>query len=244
MDFEKLNYPTNEVTYKNEDSFLRRLAVGISSYMYDTLYMPVLKDDNIQMIHVPIYYSLSGDYQSIIDIFIKSDDRCDELCIAEGNINKIPSGVFTFGSMNIDRSQSLSMHERGNFYVEVNDDFGGTVTQNNSTARFIDIQMPVTIKFRSSTNSERFKLWECFIRTYYDVRKFFIRYGGIEKIPVMLKFPDGYDSTSTKLPSFPVKSDQSNYEMEVSIDVYTIFPIIDPSRLRNSNNRMTNTVIK
>lgn len=242
MEFTNINFPTNPVSYNNNDSFLRRVAVGLSSYLYDTLFIPNKSGDDIIMERIPTYYSITGDYQTLMDIFMDGDKYCNDLCLVpNGNTNRVPSGVFTFGSPTADTSDAMSKYERGNFYIERKDEWGSDVIQNNSTIRWVAITIPVDIKYRCATASERFKIWECFMRTYYSTRKFWIRYQGIERIPVLLKFQDNIKNNA-KIPSLPINPSDDYYVMETSMDVYTHFPIIDPMRLRNSDNRMDNRV--
>lgn len=225
--------------YQNNNSFLRRLVVALSSYFWDTLYIPHRKGGDIRMVNVPIYYSVTGDYSLLIDLFTNNDEYCNNLGLNGGStINSYPSGVFSFKSVSIAGSDRTGKFERGIFDRQITDDYGSYVKTMNSTINWLPLNISMELMIRANNASERFKVWEAFIKQFYNTREFWMRYDGISKIPVMIKIAD--NSAMPRSFSFHVtNSDANYYEFNNGMDIITWMPIIDDYNTRENDNRFS-----
>lgn len=217
-----LNY-INTVSTDNPFSlsFTRKLIVSFQSWVYDTIIYPrhntdtnTVYDDSLR-----IYYAMGGNWQYVQDFFLEVDEYYTELsCNKEGKYNEIPFGIFYMSSMSRDDSESVSRYEAVKF--DVTDNSNDTkVSTWASTAEIVPIKMDVDIKIKCHNNMERFIIAESLMMNLSRPKIFRMSWNGYSKIPVIIKFPDNFDTAPTMDYSLPISENDKNPILEFQVEL-------------------------
>jgi len=230
------NYPNTFLDLKTQDlSFIRKVIVATLSYLYDTVYIPEVKNGAPVMEKVPIYYSRTGDWQFLIDHFLDNDKYCKELGLPkDGNINTYPSGVMTFNNIQIISGDLTNKYERIMYFKDSIDEFGGETHQMSSRTEILPISMDLEIKWRSTTDLQRFKIWESITANLWRSETYAFNYNGFDRIPCTLGFPDS--SNMSKSFNFSMGSQEDYIEFSSNLELITYLPIGDRSTERYAEN--------
>jgi hypothetical protein len=230
------NYPNIFLGLKTQDlSFIRKVIVATLSFLYDTIYIPEIVDDKLIMERVPIYYSRTGDWQFLVDHFVDNDKYCRELGLnKDGNVNSFPAGVMTFTGIEIISGDRTNKYERMMYYKDKMDEFGGEVFQMSARTELMPIGISMEITWRSTTDLQRFKIWESVTANLYRSKDFAFNYNGFDRLPCSIGFPD--NSNMNKNFNFSVDSPEDYIEFTSNLELLTYLPVGDKSTERYAEN--------
>jgi len=181
-------------TKKNYDNvFFRNVIVGLSSFFYDIMEVEEVVNDKVVMKKVPIFYSMSGTEQFLTDYFLNTDKYHSELsCKIEGNVNKIPSGVFTVKTGGVS-TQDTTSSARMVYEREVQTEMADEVRKFSAETEVVVENFNMEFTIKASSDIEKWKIYDVLIEKFYKVKKFYIRYKGFTKLPCLFGFPENYD---------------------------------------------------
>jgi len=182
--FEKKNY---------DNVFFRNVIVGLSSFFYDIMEVEEIVNDKASMKKVPIFYSMTGTEQFLTDYFLNTDKYHNELsCKIEGNVNQIPSGVFTVKTGGVS-SQDTTSSARMVYEKDVETEMTTEVRKFSAETEIIVETFNLEFTIKASSDIEKWKIYDVIIEKFHKVKKFFIKYKGFNKLPCLIGFPDSYD---------------------------------------------------
>lgn len=212
---------------KNFDGvFTRKVIVGISSFLYESLKIREIKNEKTNIKSVRFFYSMTGEEQFLQDYFLNTDKYCNVLSPKiEGNVNTIPSGVFTLSNAGINESDLASGYTRIDYQKKFNTEFSLEERDMSARADFIPMQYDFEAKVKCSSDLERMKVFEALIKKFYKARKFWIKFEGFQKLPVMMAFPDSYDMAKNF--NFRYPDNEKRPEVVFRLQVVSYMPVID-----------------
>lgn len=215
--FEKKNF---------DDVFVRNVIVGVSSFFYDSMKIKEVVKGEVNEKKVPIFYSMTGSEQFLSDYFLNTDKYHNELsCRIEGNVNQIPSGVFTIKTGGVSTSDTTSP-ARMVYDKEVETEMTTEVRKFSAETEILVETFNLEISIKASSDIEKWKIYDVIIENFYKIKKFFIRYKGFEKLPCIIGFPESYDVQ--KQIQFRYQDDTKRPMIVFNAELKTARPIIDP----------------
>lgn len=223
---------------KNYSSvFTRNLIVGLSSFLYDVIEIKQVRRGNVELKRVPFFYSTTGEEQFIQDFFLNTDKYCDILSPKiEGILARIPSGVFSMSNAGVNQQSLASGYTMADYQKEFNTEFSTEERDMAANVDFIPLQFDFEAKVKCSSDIERMKIFEELIKKFYKVKKFWIKYEGFQKLPVMVSFPDQYSMDKNFQFRYP---DNSNRPTIVfNLQVVGWLPVIDLSTERFAGEKI------
>lgn len=207
-----------------DDVFLRSIIVGLVSFLYDVISIKQTVNNVEGSKKVPFFYSEGGDIQFMTDYFLNTDKYCNILSPKiEGNMNKIPSGRLTLTTSTVADQELTSGYIRIKHKKKVETEFTTEERDFASRGEFIPIQMIFEAKVQCGSSIERMKIWQQINIILYRVRKFWIRFGGVEKIPVMISFPSDYTIPKEVKYKYP---DNEKLGLDFNIEVMSYLPAL------------------
>lgn len=179
---------------KNFDNvFVRNVIVGLSSFFYDIMEIDEVVNNEAKKKKIPIFYSMTGSEQFLSDYFLNTDKYHNELsCKVEGNVNRIPSGVFTIKTGGVS-SQDATSPSRMVYEKDVETEMTNEVRKFSAETEIIVETFTTEFTIKASSDIEKWKMYDLIIEKLYKLRKFYIRYKGFNKLPCMIGFPENYD---------------------------------------------------
>lgn len=217
----------------NFDSvFSHRMIVGLSSFFYDSIKIKQIQDGSTLIKSVPIYHSQTGSEQFLTDYFLNTDRYKNTLSgKVEGNIKIVPSGVFNFSDVGIQRDMLGSQYTRVKSQEIIDNDFGVEVKDVSNRGEFIPLLYDVDVKIKCGSDLERLKIMEAIIIKFYKTKKFFVSYNGFKKLPCLVALPDNMNVSKV----FNFKSGENNLRPELvfKLELLGYMPSIDPETERD-----------
>lgn len=214
--FEKKNY---------HNVFVRNVIVGVSSFLYDIMEIEETINDEDRMKKVPIFYSMSGSEQFLTDYFLNTDKYHGQLsCKIEGNVNTIPSGVFTIKTGGIS-TQDTTSPSRMVYDKEIETELTNEVRKYSAETEILVETFTLEFTIKASSDIEKWKIYDAIVENLYKVKKFYIRYKGFNKLPCLIGFPENYDVQ--KQIQFRFNDNDKRPQVVFSAELKTTRPIID-----------------
>lgn len=212
---------------KNYDnSFVRNIIVGLSSFLYDVIEIKQTEKGVIKLKRVPFFYSFTGEEQFITDYFLNTDKYCNVLSPkVEGNVTRIPSGVFSLSNAGVDPQRLGSGYTRADYKKEFETDFSLEERDMSARTDFVPVSFDFESKVKCGSDIERLKIFEEIIKKFYKVKKFWIKYEGFHKIPVTVSFPDQYNIAKNFQFRYP--DNETRPQMIFQLQVIGWLPVID-----------------
>lgn len=223
---------------KKDNIFLRRVIVGLASFMYNSIKLTDEVDGNERIRNVRFFYSATGSEQYITDYFLNTDSCYKYLSTkVEGNVNTIPSGVFNIQSPSISTDSTNHGYTRLKHKVRIESEYGAEERDMSSRGTYVPISMNAHFKVKCTSDTERMMVWEEIVKNLYKQKKYWMRYGGFEKIPVTIMFPEGFGLDKNF--EFTAGEGENRPMLEFDVDLITYLPVIDKTTTRNSGERIS-----
>ncbi len=211
-----------------DDVFLRKLIVGLCSFLYDTVEINATNSNGeVEPKKVPIYYSMTGEQQFLIDYFLDTDKYCKELKPLLGNQPLIPSGIIKLDDGDISNEDNGSEHIRVAYSKTFETELATEERDMVARGGFIPVSNSWTIEIKCSTDLDRFKIFQVLARKFYKARKFWIRFEGFERLPVLIAFPDRYNVNKNFKFKYP--QDEKRPILEFKLQSLSFLPNVDLS---------------
>ena len=179
-----------------DDVFVRNVIVGLTYFLYDTIKIKRIINDEINIITIPILPSETGAEDFLTDAYLRTEHRMDQICKAEGNYNKVPGGIFKITNSGIINSEMVNQ-ERMKYQREVETDLTTETRHFSAMTTLIPEGFNVDIEIKASSEIEKWKIYDSIIENLYKVRKFYFRYNGFEKLPCHIGLPENFDTNKT-----------------------------------------------
>lgn len=232
-----MNTPISENNY--DDVFIRRVMVGLCSFLYSTLSIKQVKDDQVTRKKIPFFVAMThgNGEQFMQDMYLDTDKYCNDLKPVEGNINVIPSGTFMIQSAGVSQQDLGSGYTRTIYSKKFDTEF--TVEERDMSAftNFLPIAFTGELKIKCGSEVERMKVFQEFMAKFYKVKKYWIRYNGFPKLPCMISFSENGEMEKNFTFQYP---DGGNNRpiLTVSFELTAWMPVIDPSTERFHEERI------
>lgn len=223
---------------KNYDNvFTRNLIVGLSSFLYDVIQIKQARNGNIELKRVPFFYSTTGEEQFIQDYFLNTDKYCNILSPKiEGNLVRVPSAVFSMSNAGINQQSVTSGYTRADYQKEFDTEFSTEERDMSARVDFIPLQFDFEAKVKAGSDIERIKIFEEIIKNFYKVKKFWIKYEGFQRLPVMVSFPDQYNLDKNFQFRYP--DNEKRPTMIFNLQVVGYLPVVDLSTERFAGEKI------
>lgn len=221
----------------HDDVFLRSLIIGIISYFWEKVNITQVRDNKITNINVPFFYSMVGEEQFLTDFFTQNIKNYQHLKV-EGNTEKVPRGIIKMNTSGKSSDELSQRYTRSIYNKTSNNKYGQTVEQYSSKVEHIPITSSFTAKVITSSEIQRFKIFEKILKSLQKVDLFNIRYMGFNAISVMIGFPDDIDIS--KAFEFNYPDNESKPILEFPFETLTFLPDVDYSTEFHINNNIKN----
>jgi hypothetical protein len=212
---------------KNTDNiFIRNCIVGMQIMFYETVFIDETVGGKEKKVHIPIFYAKGADEQLAHDLFLDKDKYYKE-CKVDGNVNKIPSGIFVLAGGGLLPESTGNRRTRSVYKKKVENDVGEDYREFSARTAWIPHKLPFTLTIRCSNEGQRMKVFDKIVELFSFVRKFYISYKEFPKIPCFLEFPA--DFTANRELKYKYNEKQGRPELEMSLVLYADRPIVDLS---------------
>jgi len=217
--------------YNNENILMRAVIAGLLNILNNKItYEQVWSNEDIETIHVPWFYNMSGDERFMQD-FYTHYAHCLPPKPVDGNFDMIPRGVITYTGSTIDSARITSRYVQGTYLKEVNGQL--------QTMRSFLYQIPLNVNFDAElwfdTQITSLKVEQAIRELFYKTITFYVYYKGM-RVGCSVGFPE--DLTLTKNIQYSFESD-NKIKMNFSLQVETYQPVFDPTTEVNANDYMT-----
>jgi len=234
------------VTKNYDDIFLRSIIVAISAFMTNIITFKRYRNNTLEVVECPVMYSVTGDQRFITDLFLDSHQYpySGEKPKADGNYNKIPSGVFTITEAGLQNQNVSGGNERLKYFIDEQNEHGIT-PQVPYTARgaWFPETFKMELEIRTASENERLKIYDVIIETLYKVRKTYINdYKGFKKIPLTLSFPESQEIKRNF--TFTMNSQDKLPSLKLTLEVHTKRPIVDYSTAIKLDNKIKTVTVQ
>ncbi len=226
----------------NDDSFIRRLIVAMSSFLFDKIRVLQIENGISNEITVPIFYSQTGEEQFLSDFFLDTDKYKRELGgdKLKGYLTTVPSGIMSISGFSINTQFLTSRHTRSNFKRRIYTPYGDVEKTISARTTFVPITTTFTIEIKASSDLQRLKITEQVIHTFYRTKKFKFSYNGYDSLPCSASFPTGYDMPKDLKWQYPSNDVSIRPRLKFNIETLSYMPSIDNTTERYVNNKMDN----
>lgn len=223
---------------KNYDSvFTRNLIVGLASFLYDVIEIKQVEDGVVKLKRIPMFHSMTGEEQFITDYFLNTDKYCNTLSPKiEGNVTRIPSGIFNISNVGINQQSLGSGYTRVDYQKEFDTEFSQEERDMSARTDFIPLQYDMEVKIKCGSDIERLKIFEAFIKKFWKIKKFYIKYEGFRKLPITISFPDSVNMSKNFVFKYP--ENDKRPQLVATIQVIAPFPVVDLKTERFSGERI------
>ena len=182
-------------------------------------------NDKMNKWSIPVTVSKTSDENFLMDLFYRNES-------IEGYYNKMPRVQINFGSVEILTSQFSNKNTRGNFKIDTENE---TKSYSGKLIR-IPISVPVTFTLYSENYAQHLQHIEILIRTFFYETHFQWEYLQ-QTVQSKIQFTTSIGETSNSI-ELEFNSEKKYYEMELSLEVQTNFPLFVDNTILPKDNVM------
>jgi len=220
------------VKNNHDDVFLRSFSLAVLDLL-NSQQMEIKNYYNGQesIIKVPYYYDRSGDARFYQDLYQNHilDDTYD-LKQAEGEYNKVPSGIISITSIGVDEGSLTNKFENGE-YTRIED---GVLKAFSAKINVLPIRISMDLEINLDTRINTWKVLQSYWDTFFRTLKFKYMFKGMT-IAAYIGFPA--DVTANTAIEFSFGSEIEN-KLPISLECETFYPVINYSTERSTAKKI------
>lgn len=201
----------------HDNTILRYIIVATLAELKNKIfYYNRIDEETLQRIHVPFYYSITGDERFLMDNFMYDAVEDGK---AIGDYEVVPRGILQLSNVSLDSSSQTNKFTRGEFVREVNGVLRTFVLDTN----FLPLNLTFGVTVVCSNNIEMLKVTESIISKLYKTTTYSVDLG-MFRIQAGMGIPDDY--SQDKLFEFGL-NDKKEFNVTFDINVQSFVPVFE-----------------
>jgi hypothetical protein len=206
--------------HNSDDIHIRAVISGLVDLLNSKIFFNnVLSNTQTDQVHVPFYFSFTGDERYLQDKFLDWSS-CRSSTFADGNYEKVPRGIVKLTSKRIKESELTQRFIRGTYTKEIN----GNLETFSANLNPIPLEIGFDVEIVANSMTDLSKIDQQLLETFYKVQMFNVNFKGF-LISCMVEFPD--ETTNEKIFEYSFPDDENNFILSFSLTLSTYYPVVD-----------------